>query len=136
MNAASGVYLTRRAALDLLDIYNHSRREWGEDTADRYMADLYSAMSRAAAKPESGSLRQHRVAPFLMIAARKHFIIYDRIPKGIAILSVLHQLRDIENLVTKLSPSFLKETEKLRTEIPSESPKRPTPKREKRSPKK
>jgi toxin ParE1/3/4 len=35
--------LTRNAALDLRRIYTRSRREWGDDVADRYLADLYAA---------------------------------------------------------------------------------------------
>lgn len=47
-----------------------SRREWGEDVADQYLADLYAAMGNAAANPELGRLRRYRSAPFLMIPAR------------------------------------------------------------------
>ena len=52
--------LTRNAALDLRRIYTRSRREWGDDVADRYLADLYAAMGIAAANPEKGRLRQYR----------------------------------------------------------------------------
>jgi len=46
--------LTRNAALDLRRIHALSRREWGDDVADRYLADLYAAMGDAAANPERG----------------------------------------------------------------------------------
>ncbi|MBS0213184.1 MAG: type II toxin-antitoxin system RelE/ParE family toxin [Proteobacteria bacterium] len=92
-------FLTRNAALDLRRIHARSRREWGDDVADRYLADLYAAMSDAAANPEKGRLRQHRAAPFLMVAVRQHFVIYDLVPQGIAVLTVQHQVRDIETLV-------------------------------------
>jgi toxin ParE1/3/4 len=36
--------LTRNAALDLRRIYTRSLREWGDDVADRYLADLYAVM--------------------------------------------------------------------------------------------
>jgi toxin ParE1/3/4 len=85
-----------------------------ENTADRYIAELYSAMEKAAANPEAGRLRQHRSMPFLMIPAQKHFVLYDRIPEGIAILTLLHQLRDIENMISGLTPVFLQEIEKLK----------------------
>lgn len=107
-------HLTRRAALDLRNIYNHSVREWGEATADSYMADLYSVMNKAATNPDSGLSRQHRAAPFMMLPARKHFVIYDRIPQGVLILTLLHQVRDIEYLIADLSPTFLQEVKKLK----------------------
>lgn len=115
MSRSPAFHLTRRAALDLRDIYDHSRREWGEEIAHRYITDIYAAMSRAAAHPDVGLLRQHRAAPFLMVPARQHFVVYDRIPQGIAILTLLHQVRDIESLIANLSPAFLQEIEKLKS---------------------
>ena len=55
-------------------------------------------MGVAAADPEKGRLRQFRPAPFLMVAARQHFVIYHLVPQGIAMLTVQHQVRDIESL--------------------------------------
>src|SRR5574337_2173020 len=88
---------------------------WGsEDVADRYIADLYAAMLDAAANPERGRLRQHRSAPFLMVLARQHFVIYDLVPQGIAVLTVQHQVRDIETLIVELTPAFHAEVERLK----------------------
>ena len=106
--------LTRNAALDLRGIHARSRREWGDDVADRYLADLYAAMSGAAVNPENGRLRQHRSAPFLMIPARQHFVIYDLVPQGIAVLTVQHQVRDVEALIAELTPAFHAEVERLK----------------------
>ncbi len=106
--------LTRNAALDLRRIYTRSRGEWGEDVAHQYIADLYAAMGVAAADPEKGRLRQHRSAPFLMIAARQHFVIHDLVPQGIAVLAIQHQVRDIETLIAELAPAFVTEVERLK----------------------
>lgn len=106
--------VTRHAALELRRIHVRSRREWGDDVADRYLADLYAAMGAAAANPEMGRLRQHRAAPFLMVAARQHFVIYDIVPQGIAVLTVQHQVRDVETLIAELTPAFHNEIERLK----------------------
>lgn len=106
--------LTRTAARDLRRIHARSRREWGEDVADRYIADLYAALRDAVASPDKGRLRQHRSAPFLMIPARQHFVIYDLMPHGIAVLTVQHQVRDIETLIAELTPAFHAEIERLK----------------------
>jgi len=124
MSKLPAFHLTRRAALDLRDIYDRSRREWGDATANRYMADLYLAMKKTAANPDAGLLRKHRAAPFLMVPARQHFVVYERIPQGIAILTILHQIRDIESLIAGLSPSFLHEVEELKAAQPTGAPKR------------
>jgi plasmid stabilization system protein ParE len=106
--------LTRNAALDLRRIYTRSRRVWGDDVADRYLADLYAAMGVAAANPEKGRLRQCRSVPFLMVPVRQHFVIYDLVPQGIAVLTVQHQVRDIESLIADLTPAFHAEVERLK----------------------
>lgn len=77
MTARAVFHLTRRAALDLKGIHRRSVAEWGEETAARYISDLYAGMRRAASDPQSGRLRAQRSAPFLMVAARNHFIVYD-----------------------------------------------------------
>lgn len=106
--------LTRTAARDLRRIHARSRREWGEDVADRYLADLYAAMRDAAANPDKGRLRQHRSASVLMIPARRHFAIYDLVPQGIVVLTVQHQVRDIETLIAEMTPAFHAEVERLK----------------------
>lgn len=106
--------LTRNAALDLRRIYTRSCRDWGDDVADRYLADLYAAMGLAAADPEKGRLRQYRSAPFLMVAAREHFVIYELVPRGVVVLTVQHQMRNIETLIAELTPSFNAEVERLK----------------------
>lgn len=105
--------LTRNAALDLRRIHTRSRREWGDDVADRYLADLYATIA-AAANPEKGRLRQHRSTPFLMVSARQHYVIYDLVPQGIVVLTVQHQVRDIETLIAELTPAFHAEVERLK----------------------
>ena len=104
--SAATFLLTRKAALDLRRIHTRSRREWGDDVADQYLADLYAAMGVAAANPEKGRWRQYRSAPFLMVPARQHFVIYDLVPQGIAVLTVQHQVRDIASLIAELTPAF------------------------------
>ena len=106
--------LTRNAALDLRRIHTRSRREWGEEVADQYLADLYAVMGVAAANPGKGRLRQYRSTRFLMVPARQHFVIYDLVPQGIAMLTVQHPVRDIESLIADLTPAFHAEIEQLK----------------------
>lgn len=106
--------LTRNAARDLRRIHAHSRREWGDNVADLYLADLYATMADAAANPEKGRLRQHRSTPFLMVSARQHYVIYDLVPQGIVVLTLQHRVRDIETLIAELTPAFHAEVERLK----------------------
>lgn len=71
-------------------------------------------MADAAVNPEKGRLRQHRSTPFLMVSARQHYVIYDLVPEGIAVLTIQHQVRDIETLIAELTPAFHAEVERLK----------------------
>jgi toxin ParE1/3/4 len=108
-------YLTRRAANDLRAIHSRSCREWGEDTAARYVNDMYLAMHKIAHNPKMGLVHKQRAMPFMIVAVRKHFIVYDCISTGIIILTVVHQMRDIETIIASLTSSFLAEIANLRT---------------------
>lgn len=56
----------------------------------------------------------YRSAPFLMIPARQHFVIYDFVPQCIAVLTVQHQVRDIETLIAELIQALHAEVERLK----------------------
>ena len=106
--------LTRRAAGDLRAIHRHSLEKWGEETTRAYMAKLYEVMASVAERPETGLPRRHRSAPFRMVPAGRHFVVYDATDIGIVILTVLHQRRDIERIVADFTPDFLEQVTALR----------------------
>ena len=110
-------YLTRQAARTLRDIYARSEEIWGQSRAESYIAEIYAAMNNAAMGPDVGKLRQARSAPFFMNPARKHFIVYDRFAKGVVILTLLHQRRDIETLIAEMETSFFAEIEAIKKEL-------------------
>ena len=109
-----GVHLARRAARDLRDIHARSASLWGKPRADAYLAELYAIFAKVAAKPELGRLRARRAAPFLMVPSGRHFVVYDILDDRVVILTVLHQVRDIERIITDLGPGFLAEIAVLR----------------------
>jgi len=108
------VHLTRRAAHDLRDIHARSVEAWGEARAHAYLTELYAVFAKVAAKPDLGHLRARRAAPFLMVPAGRHFVVYDCLDDRMVILTVLHQARDIERIIGDLAPGFLAEIVALR----------------------
>jgi plasmid stabilization system protein ParE len=114
-------YLTRRAARDLRDIHARSVTSWGRARADTYLDEIYAVFAKVAAAPDLGQLRAHRSAPFLMVPAGRHFVVYDRAADGVIVLTVLHQARDIERIIAELEPSFLAEIEALKRATGSSS---------------
>ena len=109
-------WLTRRAARDLRDIHDHSLKQWGEKTARGYIDKLYAAMGGLKVDDHS-SRREQSALPFKIIAAEKHFIVYE-IAEGVpVVLTLLHQRRDIESILGDLTPDFLAEVAALRKKI-------------------
>lgn len=113
----SSFYLTRQAARTLRDIHARSEEMWGQSRAESYIAELYATMSKAAETPNLGKMRKARSAPFFMMPAGKHFIVYDLFPKGVIILALLHQRRNIETLIAEMEPSFFVEIEAIKKKL-------------------
>lgn len=109
--------LTRQAARSLREIYSRSVDVWGSKIADQYMDEIYVVMNNIAQNPKCGLAHKKRAAPFLMVPAGKHFIVYDQMKTGVVVLAVLHQRRNIERLIFDLEPSFLSEIQAIRKKI-------------------
>ena len=110
----SGYRLSRRALADLRDILIYSGNQWGNAQAETYITELYACFQKIAEAPDLGLKRQTRVRLFRMIAAQKHFIIYDVTPDIIVILTIQHQKRDIQALIKAMRPELLKAIAEMR----------------------
>ncbi len=106
--------LTRTAAMDLRGVYRQTISTWGEDQAERYIDLLYAAFENLATAPWRDTSRNRRAAPFRMVAAREHFVIYDLIGDRVIVLAILHQAMDIERRIARLTPTFYEALAKTR----------------------
>lgn len=114
-------HLTRRAALDLRDIYDRSHDQWGEKTARGYIAKLYAAMGSLKADDDRAKQREGRSLPFRMIPAEKHFIVYEIIDNVPVVITLLHGRRDIESIIRDFMSDFLFEIAALRATLKDRS---------------
>lgn len=110
-------YLTRHAARTLRDIHARSLEQWGAARADRYLDEIYAVLNKIAADPDPDVLRKRRSMPFSMVPAGKHFVVYDRSSKGIVVLALLHQRRDIEHIIADMKPDFLAEIAAIKASV-------------------
>lgn len=103
----SGEYrLSERAAQDIADIYAYSLARWGEDKADEYVGGIYHVLEKLTAHPGRNTSRDKRSAPFRMIAAQQHFVLYEMLGDEIVVLAIMHQAQNVEKHVAKLTPVF------------------------------
>ena len=56
-----------------------------------------------------------------MIPAGRHFIVYDNVDIGIVILTILHQRRNIEQIISGFTPDFMVAIDELRSQADGKS---------------
>ena len=110
-------HLTRRAFLDIQNIFDYTTEHWGYAQAESYVSKLYEDFQKIADKIELGKLRKERSDPFLMYPSGKHYIVYEPYKDGIIIITILHQVRNIEIIIQELGSTFHNEIEALKAQI-------------------
>ena len=89
----------------LLEIWQYTATQWGEDQADDYTRDLISAIEEAA--PKRSLWRKHpqldTVGIYFIRHAHHYIFVRDFAPETVGVVSVLHEAMDI--------PSRLKDDE-------------------------
>jgi len=110
--------LTRRALFDLQDIYEYSLENWGERRALDYIDVLYKAFEQTAVTSHASRLSA-RSAPFLMAQAGSHLIIYDMVPEGLIVLTIVHQMRNLEAVIAAMDNDLAEAIEAARASLKS-----------------
>jgi len=108
-------YLTRRAFLDIQTIYDYTLKNWSESKADEYVSKFYEDFKKVANNVNLGKLRKERSEPFLIYPSGKHYIIYETYKDGIIVITILHQMRNIETIIQEFGSTFYNEIEELKT---------------------
>lgn len=97
--------LTRRALFDLQNIYEYSLETWGESRAFDYIDALYEAFEQAAAASHASPLSARSI-PYFTAQKGSHLIIYDLVPEGLIVLTIVHQMRNVEAVIAALEPEL------------------------------
>ena len=91
---------------DLVDIYNYSFAEWGQDQADIYLSGLYECFGLLGVKPLLGRPRTELGDHVRSHLFKSHAIYYMPWKDGVAIIRVLHQARDVDSAFSESTQSF------------------------------
>ena len=113
----SSFYLTSRSFQDIQKIYEYSLQNWGEIKADEYVEIFYKKFDKLSNNTQLGELRKNRSTPFLMYPSGKHYIVYEPFKDSIIIITVINQVRNIENILQEFGSTFYKEIEALKLEL-------------------
>ncbi len=106
--------ISRRAALDLIEIEHYSSEQWGKKVASGYLAEIEDALlflsehpGLLRAKAEfSENLKFYRVG--------RHFLVCLVEQEKIYVLTVKHGSMDLPERIGELEPRLLEEAEILR----------------------
>ncbi len=105
--------LSRRAALDLIDIDLFSTQKWGATIAQQYLMSFEEALSRLREDPRLLRTNPQLSTHFGLYRIRKHFLIGIVAEENVYILAVKHGAVDLPTQLLELEPTLLREAELL-----------------------
>ena len=91
--------LSREADIDLAEIEDYTALTWGDEQAERYINEIFGALTRLAGKPALGRSRWDIPPPYLMYAAGSHLIVYRCNLDRVEVLNILHPSMNVEKRV-------------------------------------
>jgi plasmid stabilization system protein ParE len=111
------VVLTDRALADLRNIEDFSVRTWGRRTADKYLADIESALDRLRETPEILRLEPGLADGLYFYRVRKQVLVCDCAKDFITVLTLIHTSMDIPVRLAELEPRLAAEIQFLRDKL-------------------
>ena len=76
---------------DLLDIWQYSYSEWGEDKASEYLLQLDAGMQKLVSNPLLGKSREIIRPNYRSIQINHHVIYYKHYTEVIDVIRILHE---------------------------------------------
>ena len=87
--------LSPQAKDDLVEIYDRSLDDWGDEQADRYLAGLYATFDSAGISPFAGWARPEIGEDVRSRLFGSHVVFYANRSGRVEILRIFHQSRDL-----------------------------------------
>jgi len=93
------ILFTPAAEIDILDIWNYTRKEWGANQAEKYIQKLSLACSKLS-DALSQEIAIDYVRPgYRKVLAGKHAVYFTRQEKEITVIRILHQRMDVDEFM-------------------------------------
>ena len=104
------IRLTRRALAELEEIETDSVDEHGQIVADKYIDDIEDVLKTIAEYPNI--LREKPFAEHTrFFKIREHMLVFSMLDDILYLLTVKYGAMDIENIITRLEPTLVREAE-------------------------
>jgi toxin ParE1/3/4 len=105
--------LSRRAALDIEEIYRFSMRRWGKKVAEEYLDGIQEALTRLQKNSDLLRVKPKVSSHFRFYRVNRHFLVCALAGDNIHVLCVKHCSLDLPNRLIELEPHLLREAELL-----------------------
>lgn len=94
--------LTKKAVLDLTEIWNYTVDTWSESQADKYYNELLNFCLTLAENPENGRNYTELIPNLMGAKINRHIIFYRKISDNvIEVERVLHEQMDLKTRLEK-----------------------------------
>jgi len=84
------------ARLDLIEIWNYSRDQWGRHRAETYLRTIQTTIEMLAARPDAGWTDDTLSEEYRRRAVGSHVVFY-RMDSRVEIVRILHQSMDAKS---------------------------------------
>ena len=88
------ITLRPSAEIDLEQIWDRSAKNWGDQQAERYLRDLWSAIGRIAEEPRRGRECNEIRQDYRKYQVASHVIFYRSTEVAVEIVRILHMRMD------------------------------------------
>lgn len=90
--------LTKRAVVDLADIWDYTFEMWSEKQADKYYESLITTCQEIAENPDSGKSYEGITKGLSGVKSNRHIIFYRKVSNNyVEIIRILHERMDLRN---------------------------------------
>lgn len=90
-------YFSRKAFIDLHEIWNYTNFNWSLRQADRYFTLIFEEINHICLNPDSGRNIDFIKKDYRSSRVKSHLIIYKVLSSKIKIVRILHEKMDIKN---------------------------------------
>ncbi len=92
-----GYIISKKAIVDLEEIWLYTVEQWSAEQADRYYNLLFDEINYICKNPGTGKSMEHVRKGYRVSKVKSHLIFYKVLPDSIEVIRVLYERMDIEN---------------------------------------
>lgn len=89
--------ISRRAIIDLEEIWLYTKEKWSPEQAERYYDLIFDEIHFICQKPDAGKSMEHVRNGYRGSKVKSHLIFYRVVDDTVEVIRILHERMDIGN---------------------------------------